>query len=158
MQNDKQKARVHFKNKGRYNQQRIIDSLKRRIKKKFGYTPKDSQIKKVWRDYCKYFVADELAKNEVVYLDKKNRLFVVGEVIKEGTTAFRLMKEGKILRGDKIVKANSISLRHMGIKYKIHFEHLANPRNDVYFHSNPKLSNTIHRALKNTMVNYSIKQ
>lgn len=156
MQKDKPKARVHYKNKGVYNTEKIIDSLVKRIKKKYGYTPRPSQVKKVWRDYCK-MIADGLAKNEMVWLDKKNKFYVMGEHIKEGSTEHRLLSEGKILSRGKIVKARTVSLRHMGIKYKIHFEHLGNPRNDIYFHSHPNLSGAVHRALKNTMVNYSIK-
>lgn len=145
-----------YKSKGSYNEQRIIEGLKKRIKKKFGYTPKDSQIKKVWRNYCE-LIGQRLAKNEVVVMDKKNKLFVMGERIVEGTTAHRLLKNGQILSGNKVVKVKQMNARHLGIKYKIEFEHTGNVRDDVYFTADKKLSGAVHNAIMNTQVNYSIK-
>lgn len=150
------KARVHYKNKGLYNEERIIAGLQKRIKRMFGYTPKPHQIKKVWKDYCK-MVGEGLSNNEVVNLDKKNKVFVMGERIKEGTTAHLLMKEGKTLSRGKIVKIKNINARHLGIKYKIEYEHTGRIRDDVYFIPHKNLSRTVHNALINTQVNYSIK-
>lgn len=152
----KKRKNKHSKNKGVYNELRVITSLQKRIKKMFGYTPTSSQIRKVWKDYCK-MIGEGLAKNEVVKLDKKNKVFVLGERIKEGTTAHRLMKEGKTLSRNRVVKIKNINIRHLGIKYKIEFEHTGNLRDDVYFVAHKNLSAHVHKALLNTQVNYSIK-
>jgi hypothetical protein len=152
----KERKNNRSKKQGSYNEQRIIDGLKRRIKRKFGFTPKDSEIRKVWKNYCG-MIGEGLAKNEVVKLDKKNKLFVMGERITEGTTAHRLLSQGKILSGNKIVKVKQMNARHLGIKYKIEFEHTGNVRDDVYFTADKKLSGAVHNALMNTQVNYSIK-
>lgn len=146
----------HSKGRGLYNEARVIAGLQKRIKKKFGYTPSESQVRKVWKDYMK-MVGAGLAKNEVVEIDKKNKVFVMGEKIKEGTTADRLMKKGKTLSRNKIVNITKINARHLGIKYKIEFEHTGNLRDDVYFIPHKNLSRTVHNALINTQVNYSIK-
>lgn len=145
------------KRAGSYNEQRIIKGLKKRIKKKFGFTPKDYEIRKVWKDYCG-MIGEGLAKNEVVKLDKKNSVYVMGERIVEGTTAHRLLKRGQILSGNnKVVKATKMNARHLGIKYKIEFEHTGNVRDDVYFIADKKLKGAVHNAIMNTQVNYSIK-
>ena len=144
------------KTKNSYNEQRIIDGLKKRIKAKFGFTPKDYEIRKVWKNYCG-MIGNDLAKNEVVKLDKKNKLFVMGEKIVEGTTAHRLLRQGKILSGNKVIKVKQMNARHLGIKYKIEFEHTGNVRDDVYFIADKKLSGAVHNALMNTQVNYSVK-
>ncbi len=144
------------KSNGSYNEQRIIEGLQKRIKKKFGFTPKDYEIRKVWKDYCG-MIGDGLAKNELVRLDKKNKLFVIGERIVEGTTAHRLLSQGKILSGNKIVKVKAMNARHLGVKYKIEFEHTGNVRDDVYFIADKKLSGAVHNALMNTQVNYSVR-
>lgn len=144
------------KNKQGYSEERIIAGLQKRIKRKFGFTPKPSQIKKVWKDFMTD-VSEGLNTGKTVKLDKKNRLFVMGERIKEGTVAHTLGKQGRTLSRNKVVKIKKINARHLGIKYKIEFEHTGNPRNDVYFIANRNLSLGVHRALINTQVNYSIK-
>jgi len=152
----KKHKRNHYKNKGVYNESRVISSLQKRIKKMFGFTPTSSEIRKVWKNYCG-MIGEGLAKNEVIKLDKKNKVFVLGERLKEGTTAHRLAKEGKTLSRDKIVKIKKINARHLGIKYKIEFEHTGVLRDDVYFTAHKNLSHSVHNALINTQVNYSIK-
>jgi hypothetical protein len=153
----KKRKRNHYKNKGRYNESRILEGLVKRIKKRFGYTPKESQVRKVWRDYCK-MIGEGLAKNETIMIDKKNMLFVMGERIKDGSTADRLMKQGRIIgRSGTVTKVRNIRARHLGIKYKIEYQHLGSPRNDVYFEPHKNLSARVHSALMNTQVNYSIK-
>lgn len=152
----KEKLKHHYKNKGVYNELRVIQGLQKRIKKMFGYTPTSSQIRKVWKDYMEMVTA-ELCEGKTVWLDKKNKVYVIGERIKEGTTAHRLMKEGKTLSRDKIVKIKKINARHLGIKYSIKFEHTGNWRDDFYFTAHPKISKAVHNALINTQVNYTIK-
>ena len=152
----KERKNSRCKKQGSYSEERIITGLQKRIKRKFGFMPNSSQIKKVWKDFCR-LVGEGIEKNETVKLDKKNKLFVMGERIVDGTTADRLLKQGKILSGNKIVKVRKMSARHLGIKYKIEFEHTGNVRDDVYFFADKKLKSAVYNALMNTQVNYSIK-
>lgn len=152
----KKRKSNHYKKRGVYNEERVIAGLQKRIKRKFGFTPKPYEIRTVWRNWTD-MVVDMLTKGEMVMLDKKNKIYVMGERLKEGTTAHRLMMEGKTMKGNKIVKINKINARHLGIKYKIHFEHTGRIRDDVYFEASPKLKKAVKNALHNTMVNYSIK-
>jgi hypothetical protein len=117
---------------------------------------KDSEIKKVWKDFVNEFVCKELAEGNSVWLDGKMKLEVVGERLKEGTPEYELMKKGLYYSYGKIRKLNKVSPKRIGIKYKIEFE-TSRTKHKLYFEASPKLRKAVNKALSETSVSYRIR-
>ena len=116
----------------------------------------DAEIKKVWKDFVSEFICKELADGNIVWLDGKMKLEVVGERMKPGTPEYELMKKGLYFSYGKIRKLNKVSPKRIGIKYKIEFE-TSRTKHKLYFEASPKLKSAVHKALSETSVSYRIK-
>lgn len=116
----------------------------------------DAEIKKVWKDFVNEFVCKELADGNIVWLDGKMKLEVVGERLKPNTPEYELIKKGLYFSQGKVRKLNKVSPKRMGIKYKIEFE-TSRTKHKLYFKASPKLKSAVHKALSETSVSYRIR-
>lgn len=146
------------RSKSKFDMPMLRRKCRRMLKSKYGkVTGSLRTIDKVWRDYVKYGLVEELIKYGKVQIDKNFSIEIVGQPIVDNPKMFNIFSRGIGQRNGIIMKSANLMKGRDGVFYDIVLVDKSFREGTLYFKPHPKISRMVHEALVNTNHHYRIK-
>lgn len=145
--------------KAKFDMPKLRRKCRTMLKKQYGKVTKSlTVLDKVWLDYVKYGLVEELIKNGKVQVDKNFSIEIVGRKIVDDPRMFGIFSRGVGIRGEVVTKGANLTKGRADYYYDIVVIDKSYREGPLYFKANPKISRAVHDALVNTNHYYRIRK
>lgn len=136
----------------------IRRKCRKELKKRYGKVLTSlSEIDKIWKDYVKHGLVDELIHNGKVVVDKNFSIEVVGQPIVDNPKMYAIFSRGAGIKGNMVTKGANLQKGRTGVFYDIVLTDKNFKEGVLIFKPHPDISRAVHEALVNTNHHYRIK-
>jgi hypothetical protein len=145
--------------KSKFDMPGIRRKCRKVLKKKHGKTIRSlREVDRLWKNYIKYAIVEELIKYGKVSIDSNFSMEIVGEHIADNPKMFAIFSRGIGVKNGMVTKGANLFKGRDGLFYKIELTDKNFKEGKLYFTACPEIKAAVHNALVNTNHFYRIKK